>query len=187
MPAGRHNPKGFFEHAASRRRLCDAFDEALGAPLAGASSLTAILRDWRHTLEEGGGELLGLKHPLLCFLGAQITEVFADDEVKFVVTDRNPHAIVASLGRCKWLWSRRADLFHVIARLCEARDSLLQCRSAIRVDFEEMMARPANTVQALIKFLNLSPRRANFAGACEFIDAKLATAGPYAGVADPGH
>lgn len=169
-PPTHHNPKGFFEHFASCERLKRAFDERTGDVLVSQSEVGQILLDWRIELDALPAPVVGLKHPLLCYLGVELDELFAGADVRYVFTERPAAAITESLVRCNWQWIRGVNVPELVLRLISARESTSRGKNVFRVSFENLLAAPDAFITRLAEFAGIHRQDEQFRRACAFVD-----------------
>ena len=126
--------------------------------------LKAALGTWaeqhRHAAR-AAGRRPGAKDPVLCLAVDFIRDAWR--QIVPVVVDRPVEKVVASLNRLGWLpdEQERADS---TARLIAARDLALANSPTVRVDFEELRARPVLVIRRLAQEVGSRRHRGSSAG-----------------------
>jgi hypothetical protein len=141
---------------SSLSQLCRrAFSEPGAQLQMDPQSLVANLRSWADShrgAARAAGRRPGVKHPLLCVAMDFIRE--ACGPVVPVVADRPVANVMASLNRLGW-WKDEQERAESTAHLIAARDRALAGAAAVRVDFEELRAAPADVIRRLADELGL--------------------------------
>ena len=132
-------------------------------------------RDLRQWLA-GRPQLAGAKHPLLCLCLPQLARVCPS--VQFVAVDRPPAESVASLLNRRWSQSHAE---RATSRLIAARERDLATvgKPVCRIAYHDLLANPADAVDRLIAFLDLTPTEDQRRDAISWIDpAQQTVRGP---------
>jgi hypothetical protein len=132
-------------------------------------SLVANLRSWADShrgAARTAGRRPGVKHPLLCVAMDFMRE--ACGPVVPVVVDRPVGNVIASLNRLGW-WQDEQERAESTARLIAARDQALAGAATVRVDFEELRAKPADVIRRLADELGLEVTEAQLKAAAQSV------------------
>jgi hypothetical protein len=132
-------------------------------------SLVANLRSWADShrgAARAAGRRPGVKHPLLCVAMDFIRE--ACGPVVSVVADRPVANVMASLNWLGW-WKDEQERAESTAHLIAARDRALAGAAAVRVDFEELRAAPADVIRRLADELGLKVTAAQLEAAVQSV------------------
>jgi tetratricopeptide (TPR) repeat protein len=155
---------------SSLSQLCRrAFSEPGAQLQMDPQSLVANLRSWADSHRGGAraaGRRPGVKHPLLCVAMDFIRE--ACGPVVPVVVDRPVANVMASLNRLGW-WKDEQERAESTAHLIAARDRALAGAAAVRVDFEELRAAPADVIRRLADELGLKVTAAQLEAAVQSV------------------
>jgi hypothetical protein len=130
-----------------------------------ASSFQAKLQSWadEHRLAARGARRRpGAKDPLLCLA----IDVIRDAGIPIVpvVVDRPVEKVVASLNQLGWLTDER-ERADTTANLIATRDQALAGAATVRVDFEELRAKPAVVIRRLADELGIEVTEAQLKAA----------------------
>jgi hypothetical protein len=151
-------------------KLCvRAFTEPGAQLQMDARSFVANLRSWADSHRGAArveGRRAGVKHPLLCVAMDFVRE--ACGPVVPVVVDRPVANVIASLNRLEW-WKDEQERAEATAHLIAARDQALAGTTAVRVDFEELRAAPADVIRRLADELGLSVTEAQLQAAAQSV------------------
>jgi hypothetical protein len=151
-------------------KLCvRAFTEPGAQLQMDARSFAANLRSWADSHRGAArveGRRAGVKHPLLCVAMDFVRE--ACGPVVPVVVDRPVANVIASLNRLEW-WKDEQERAEATAHLIAARDQALAGTTAVRVDFEELRAAPADVIRRLADELGLSVTEAQLQAAAHSV------------------
>jgi hypothetical protein len=151
-------------------KLCvRAFTEPGAQLQMDARSFVANLRSWADSHRGAArveGRRAGVKHPLLCVAMDFVRE--ACGPVVPVVVDRPVANVIASLNRLGW-WKDEQERAEATAHLIGARDQALAGTTAVRVDFEELRAAPADVIRRLADELGLSVTEAQLQAAAQSV------------------
>jgi hypothetical protein len=151
-------------------KLCvRAFTEPGAQLQMDARSFVANLRTWADSHRGAArveGRRAGVKHPLLCVAMDFVRE--ACGPVVLVVVDRPVANVIASLNRLGW-WQDEQERAEATAHLIAARDQALAGTTAVRVDFEELRAAPADVIRRLADELGLSVTEAQLQAAAQSV------------------
>jgi hypothetical protein len=151
-------------------KLCvRAFTEPGAQLQMDARSFVANLRSWADSHRGAArveGRRAGVKHPLLCVAMDFVRE--ACGPVVPVVVDRPVANVIASLNRLGW-WKDEQERAEATAHLIAARDQALAGTTAVRVDFEELRAAPADVIRRLADELGLSVTEAQLQAAAQSV------------------
>jgi hypothetical protein len=170
----RFNARGFFEHKLWQRLLIRQFNEATGEQLVPDEECCELLRGWRDSLSKSANRLVGMKHPLLCLLGTHLERSLPVGTMRFVAIDRRIEEIVQSLKKCRWATMRNADFATLTAKVLATRDSFLQDRSHIRVDFDELLDNTPAVVERIARYLEIDISATQRSSAIAFVNRSLA-------------
>ena len=132
-------------------------------------------RDIRQWLA-GRPQLAGAKHPLLCLCLPQLARVCPS--VQFVAVDRPVSESVTSLIARRWSPAHAA---RATSRLIAARERDLAtiAKPVCRIAYHDLLANPADAVDRLIAFLDLTPTEDQRRDAISWIDpAQQTVRGP---------
>ena len=163
-------PKGTFE-AIMLGNLCRRFFKEPGMVEMVPSPLRiAYLRRWLEDRTAGTRQgIIGAKHPSFCLMLEDLEAAWPD--LKLVVVDRDPEAIIRSGLAVGWLPTAR----EVIPKMLEVRERSLESVKApvLRLRYEEVLADPQRAVDQLVAFCGVTVSDQAKAAAVGFVDANL--------------
>ena len=129
--------------AALRRYLTDRTNQRL------------TVKESHHTIaipyENCDCDPMGVKDPMLCYMGPEIAEAWGDDTA-FVAVDRDVQTAANSAAR--WYGSKSDAMTR---SLYEAREGFLSGRDHVRVSYSQLVADPTGQVEMLARSLRLQP------------------------------
>ena len=175
VPPHPANPKGYYEDQAfhellSGKRQCDF------------AKLFQSVVDIRCATRP----LWGVKAPRFVSRWSELTGIQWPDDVRVIQTLRDPKQIAKSIERVGW--SSLAEAKQSVAhRLRGMRRFLPEARArgwpVMPVEFDDLIHRPEQSVQAIVEFLDLHPTDEQFESAIGFVEPALsaekrAAAGP---------
>lgn len=132
--------------------------EPVGEQRTATETQRTILRNWirmRETVDESMHH--GAKHPLICLSLNDLAVAWSDQPLVFLWSRRDLETSIRKLNERQWFRPEHAD--RIQRKLWHAADVFFRDCSFphLIVDHEPMMKQKAETVNALIEFLNLSP------------------------------
>ncbi|MDZ4852090.1 MAG: sulfotransferase [Pirellulaceae bacterium] len=161
------NPRGYFECLVLHRLCKRSFDYPSMARKRPARQIAGLLRHWTRQRVRSLSEstLIGAKHPSLCCLGPEMVNAWSN--CKFIVVDREPEVIIASILKTTWGWSREEAKFNTLTMLAQREKFLKSCslQQFLRVDFELLRIDTRNQVQRIAEWLGLPTDDEGFASA----------------------
>lgn len=168
-----HNPSGYFEPRWLSQQLQRMYsDPKLSAWWPRRRRLN-ILRQWYESQSQLAAEknaVLGVKHPFLCLAGEDLEEAWGH-ALKRIAVYRPLEESLGSLKRAGWFRPRRRR--ELLERLWNEREKYLADHEALRFQYHDLLADPAEQVRRISAYLDLSPTPEQFEAACAFVDPKL--------------
>ncbi len=131
-----------------------------------ASVRVHLLRQWLAS-RRSAAPVVGAKHPLLCLSAPDIQRAWGT-QTRFVWIRRDLSECVASLQRQQWF----DDPDRIQQQLLNAAECFFANVGCLRLDFEQVICRPAAAVQQLVEYLGLQPDSAQLRSAVEFVRAR---------------
>ncbi|MDA1051012.1 MAG: sulfotransferase [Planctomycetota bacterium] len=155
LPPDRLNPHGYFE-CLRLHRLCHRFfDHPSLARRLPSPQMIGLLRQWAYhrSLANPQASFLGAKHPSLCCLGEDLAAAWP--RRRFIVVDRPPDEIVASILRTDWGWNREEAALAVATTQAQREQFLAHCDPAevLRLDFHQLLIHPHQEIHRLAAHL----------------------------------
>lgn len=147
-----------FEDVALREICRGCFEEPRFAEKLVAEDRCNHLRRWagRQCSVQAGGRYFWGKHPLLCLMGAELSEAW--NHPYFLVADRPVEESLAVLNRQSRAWSS-GDIKGAMSQLRDTREDFLARRhpTHLRVPFVEISNDPEKTIRRICEFLDHRP------------------------------
>jgi hypothetical protein len=174
LPPDRMNPRGYYECLQLWRLTRRIFDHPSMARRLPKLQIVGLLRQWaarRSGAAHESTDWIGAKHPSLCCLGHEVRQAWHNPV--FVVVDRQPSEIIASILRTNWGWSREEAAINVETLLAEREQFLSTCSSDefIRIDFQKLRNSPRKLLSEIADFLALPAAGPLIEAAANHIDS----------------
>jgi Sulfotransferase family len=147
------NPRGVFEERLLQKFCSGAFEEPTLRPLKSAVYIRRGLSRWLARSRRSAKEslMIGAKHPLLCLMIPEITEIWRPHYL--IAVDRDIRSVSRSFDRYKW-WKGH-DPADFSSRLIRRRDRDLGNITHLRVAYEDLVTQPAINVRRIADFLGV--------------------------------
>jgi len=176
MPNSKNNQKGFFEAIGLRRDLARMVRSPLSEnPVIGNDfdGRVNVLR--QHVeLRKGDSDPLGAKHPHLCLLVPEMAEAWPG--VKVVTVTRDLDTVMESMKNSRMFPRANIDNWRAgLERMITTRDADAAKLNVpvLALNYADVLANPAKTVDDLIAFAGISPASEQKEAAVAFVDQEL--------------
>ena len=175
-PSAPANQKGFYE-AVNLRKICtqmypDITAETLSSPM-DFNTRVALLQQ-HIDFRKNDSDPLGVKHPALCLMVPEMAEAWPG--VKVVSVSRDIESVIESMGQPRLFPRLTVEQRRMIVeRMVNTRDEAITSQgiATIRLQYNDVLSNPAETVSNLIAFCGINPAQDKIDAAVAFVDSNL--------------